>query len=341
MSGVKNNLAALAVLFVLLAVFPAAIFAYRAGKDFEPGVQVIEIAAKVPESGGFVPDRIQLAAGQTAKLRISSPDVIHGFSIPELGVQIDEVYPGKPVEVTIKPEAPGRYAFACTRWCGVDHWRMRGILEVVSAEDGGGSSAHARPDPAGSNPLYERLGIDLDAMRHEPGALPGKAPSVAGGAAVAATAGLPAMPRELDLRAVSPANVFERLRAEGENATLSDDQLWDLVAWGWLKDVQPGVLARAQALYARDCAACHGETGRGDGVAGRNLQGMSKMDPEMKKGPADFTDAGQMLSAPDALLQGKILRGGMGTGMPEFGSLYTDEELWAMVSYLRTFLFTK
>ena len=48
-----------------------------------------------------------------------------------------------------------------------------------------------------------------------------------------------------------------------------------------------------------------------------------------------------MLSAPDALLQGKILRGGMGTGMPEFGSLYTDEELWAMVSYLRTFLFTK
>lgn len=31
----------------------------------------------------------------------------------------------------------------------------------------------------------------------------------------------------------------------------------------------------------------------------------------------------------------------MGISMHEFGSLYTDEELWAMVSYLRTFLFTK
>ena len=46
-----------------------------------------------------------------------------------------------------------------------------------------------------------------------------------------------------------------------------------------------------------------------------------------------------MLAASDVLLQGKLLRGGMGTGMPEFGSLYTDEELWAMVMHLRRFLF--
>jgi hypothetical protein len=29
----------------------------------------------------------------------------------------------------------------------------------------------------------------------------------------------------------------------------------------------------------------------------------------------------------------------MGTGMPEFGSLHSDEEQWAMVAYLRMFLF--
>jgi len=34
-------------------------------------------------------------------------------------------------------------------------------------------------------------------------------------------------------------------------------------------------------------------------------------------------------------------KGRMGTGMPEFGSLYSDEELWAMITYLRTFLFAK
>jgi mono/diheme cytochrome c family protein len=48
-----------------------------------------------------------------------------------------------------------------------------------------------------------------------------------------------------------------------------------------------------------------------------------------------------MLAASDVLLQGKLLRGGMGTGMPEFGSLYSDEEQWAMIAYLRTFLFAK
>ena len=34
------------------------------------------------------------------------------------------------------------------------------------------------------------------------------------------------------------------------------------------------------------------------------------------KSPVDFTDSSQMLGASPALLQGKIIRGGMGTGMP-------------------------
>jgi mono/diheme cytochrome c family protein len=147
-------------------------------------------------------------------------------------------------------------------------------------------------------------------------------------------------------RGLSPADAFHELRADPAAAALNplsgtfrDDEVWNLVAWAWLKDVDPGMLARAEKLYTRDCAACHGPEGRGDGPAGRNLPGMAKMDPNIRSGPADFTDAGQMLSASDALLQGKLLRGGMGTGMPEFGSLYTDEELWAMITYLRTFLF--
>jgi hypothetical protein len=35
--------------------------------------------------------------------------------------------------------------------------------------------------------------------------------------------------------------------------------------------------------------------------------------------PADFTDPARMLGASPALLEGKILRGGMGTGMPNVG----------------------
>jgi mono/diheme cytochrome c family protein len=46
-----------------------------------------------------------------------------------------------------------------------------------------------------------------------------------------------------------------------------------------------------------------------------------------------------MLGASPALLQGKILRGGMGTGMPMWGSIFTEEEIEALVAYLYTFQF--
>lgn len=60
---------------------------------------------------------------------------------------------------------------------------------------------------------------------------------------------------------------------------------------------------------------------------------------EMTVRPADFSDPQRMLAASPALLQGKILRGGMGTGMPYFGPLFTEEQTWALVAYLWTFQF--
>jgi mono/diheme cytochrome c family protein len=140
---------------------------------------------------------------------------------------------------------------------------------------------------------------------------------------------------------LAPADAFHRLRSDPALGAQTDPALWDLVAYAWFKDIPNERLARASDLYARDCAACHGVSGVGDGPAGAALPGMQKMNRGMPAGPADFTDAGQMLSASDALLQGKLLRGGMGTGMPEFGSLYTDAEMWDMIAYLRTFLFER
>jgi mono/diheme cytochrome c family protein len=40
------------------------------------------------------------------------------------------------------------------------------------------------------------------------------------------------------------------------------------------------------------------------------------------------------------LLQGKIIRGGMGTGMPAWGTIFDDEELRALLDYLWTFQFS-
>lgn len=325
---------ALVIILAVLLGLPVFLFGYQAWRQ-QPaasGIRIINVVARVPEQGGFSPDRLSLKAGEMVRLRLSSPDVLHGFTIPGLGIEVADIYPGKVVEVDVTPKQPGRYAFACTRWCGADHWRMRGVIEVT----GDAPLPAATTEP----PLFQQLGIDLDAMRQAASAVPSVTASAAAGAALNAS-----LPQKLAdptvRRTQTPANAFVVLRADPANAALSDDDVWNLVAWAWLKDVRPETLARAETLYGRDCAACHGPDGKGKGPAGANLPGMSKMDPAMPKGPANFTDAGAMLAASDALLQGKLLRGGMGTGMPEFGSLYTDEELWAMIAYLRTFLFGK
>ena len=328
----KGELFALGVVLLVLVAFPAGIFGYQAWRVASAGVKTVDIVARAPEQGGFSPDRLSLRVGETVRLRLSSPDVVHGLTIPGLGVNIDEIYPGKVIEVDVTPDKPGRYAFACTRWCSVDHWRMRGVIEVT----GDSSQVTATTEP----PLFQQLGIDLDAMRPAAQIMPGAKPSASVGAALNAK-----LPQDLtdpaQRRTLAPADAYHDLRADPVNAALSDADVWSLVAWAWLKDAKPEALARAETLYARDCAACHGPDGKGGGPAGVNLPGLAKMDPTMPKGPRDFTDAGGMLAASDVLLQGKLLRGGMGTGMPEFGSLYSDEEQWAMVAYLRTFLFGK
>ena len=69
------------------------------------------------------------------------------------------------------------------------------------------------------------------------------------------------------------------------------------------------------------------------------MQSMSGAMDSMMQTPADFTDPERMLGASPAVLQGKILRGGMGTGMPMWGSIFTEEQIWDLVSDLYSFQF--
>jgi len=103
-------------------------------------------------------------------------------------------------------------------------------------------------------------------------------------------------------------------------------------------------LVEARELYSQNCTACHGESGGGDGVfSGEQFQVQNETN-EMPSGhevvtPTDFTDTILMLSASPAHLQGKLIRGGMGTGMPMWGVIFTGDQTWALVSYLYTFQF--
>ncbi len=341
----KRELFALIVVLWLVLVFPASLFAYQGWRTRTPGVRVVTVNGNAPANGGWQPDAIRVNLGERVRLRITANDVVHGFEVPALGLKVDEIQPGHVAEVEFTASQVGRFPFACTRWCSADHWRMRGVIEVIDPANP--SSAVPTPAPP---PAYQKLHLDLDAM-HPAKNVPAQTPSAARGAAL--NVALPDYLKDLNyVRANSPSDLFARLRGDTTLKALNDMQLWDLLAfaeqWLWRSDERSHplgqsagaeALQRGQQLYARDCAACHGETGKGNGPAGINLPGLTTMHPEMKRGPANFTDASQMLGASDALLQGKMLRGGMGTGMPEWGSLYSEQEMWQVLSYIRSFVF--
>jgi mono/diheme cytochrome c family protein/plastocyanin len=296
-------------------------------RALEGSESVIEIHARVAEDGGWVPGDFSVAAGQPVRLRLVSDDVVHGFAVGQSDAPAVDLPPGQVVETTLTLAQPGTYTYYCTRWCGLNHWRMRGTITVSGTEAG----IAPTPDP----PLYVRLGLNPDAPHPAPeGVLPSRQPISANGADWA-EAVPPALLTRTMYETTSPAAVWQQLRAASTTQGLSDTLVWDLVAWVWTSYTTPAELSQGRDLYAANCAACHGEAGAGDGVFAATLeqQGHTALG-HGTQAPADFTDSTQMLGASCAVLHGKLLRGGMGTGMPAWGMIFTERQLWTLIDYL-------
>lgn len=291
------------------------------------------IHVQMAENGGWNPDTLKAEVGRPLKLRLTSDDVVHGFAVGQMEMKPVDVQPGKVTDITLTLDKPGTYTFFCTRWCGLNHWRMRGTIEV--------SSSTKDPEPA-SIPLYVTLGIDIDAP-HESPVIPSVQPSAIRGRQLAANLGISKFSNSDFYRAHSPYQVFEELNS----TCLTDGEKWDVVSYIWKSNSTPEALANGKQLFTQNCAACHGENGSGNGVfaddlarAGKSsLQTIAGSEDMMMQTPADFTDPKRMLGAAPALLQGKILRGGMGTGMPMWGSLFREERIWDLIAYLYSFQF--
>lgn len=284
---------------------------------------VIEIHGRMAESGGWTPSTIRAQAGVPLNLRLTSDDVMHSFAIGQSDTLAVDVLPGQMTDVTLTFDKPGTYTYYCTRWCGPNHWRMRGTIEVTGDNS-------VTPQPV-SPPLYLTLNLNIDAPHPAP-VTPVGIPDAQRGAKYSAL--LPAGYLSPDTyRSHSPAQAFLDLRADPAFSSLSDTDLWDLVAYIWRSNATPEGLAEGQRLFAQNCAACHGETGGGNGVFSADVKALAG------KTPANFSDAASILGAGPALLQGKILRGGMGTGMPSWGPILTDQQTWDIISYLYTFQF--
>jgi len=284
---------------------------------------VIEMHGRMAESGGWTPSVIQAKAGVPVHLRLTSDDVMHGFAIGQSDAPAVDVLPGQMTDMTLTFDKPGTYTFYCTRWCGVNHWRMRGKIEVTGDD--------AVSTQSGTPPLYQTLNLDIDAA-HPASVTPVGIPDARRG--VQFSAWLPAQYMTIEYyRSHSPAQAYLDLRGQPVLASVSDQDVWNLVAYLWQSNTTPEALAAGQKLFAQNCAACHGEAGGGNGVFSAEIKGLAG------KNPAKLSDPASMLGAAPALLQGKILRGGMGTGMPSWGPILKNETTWGIIGYLYTFQF--
>jgi mono/diheme cytochrome c family protein/plastocyanin len=328
----KNRWIALIVLSVLLA---AAVGIPVAGRLLAN--QGIEVHASMAENGGWMPGNLTAVVGQPLHLRLTSDDVTHSFAIGQMDLPVVEIKPGEWSEVTLTFDHPGKYTYYCTRWCGVNHWRMRGTINVSALV----GNQVIQPT-AEAQPLYVILGQNID-QPHPASVIPAATPSAR--RAEALEANLPAEYQSLDYdRAHSPYQLWQTLRRDQTLKGFSDQDLWDLVASILAAHIAPDMLAEGKQLYAQNCAACHGQAGDGGGVMVDALA--NEISPGVAMGagkntgkPANFTDLTAMLGASPAVLQGKILRGGMGTGMPYWGPIFTEEQTWALVAAIRSFQF--
>jgi cytochrome c oxidase subunit 2 len=318
-----------------------------------PGPE-IELVARQPAAGGWSRERIVVNQGERVRLRIRSEDVVHGFAIGRMGVDAGPIEPGKVVTVEFPADQAGEFTFYCTMWCDPNHARMRGILEVR----GPGQVTTSPPMPA-SDVTLQHLDDPRDA-----GVVPQALPSATRRLALygqrcaschgergEGTVRGTVIGGGNALRDRSPVDVFHMMAqtkkqqgtrrggAHGRGAAVasradvshgpfvqdwSEQERWDVVAALWSFGSTADRLALGRRLYLKNCAACHGERGAGDGPGGRS----------QPKKPADFTDARRMLAGTSALYTAKIRRGGMGTGMPYWGSIFTEEELAAAVDYV-------
>ena len=77
-------------------------------------------------------------------------------------------------------------------------------------------------------------------------------------------------------------------------------------------------------IYQSYCASCHGETGLGDGVAGGSL-----VPP-----PQNLVELQSKVE--DDYLFWRISAGKRGTAMVAWNGILTDEQIWQVVSFIRT-----
>ena len=77
----------------------------------------------------FAPPVIRVKKGQVVELDVSTADVQHGFSVPDLGIK-EPIQPRRPAKIIFKADRAGVFPMACSIICGPGHDDMVGKIIV-------------------------------------------------------------------------------------------------------------------------------------------------------------------------------------------------------------------
>lgn len=79
-------------------------------------------------------NEMKIPKGKPILVQIKSKDVIHGFFIPNVRMQIDAI-PGQISKMWFDADRTGHFEIACYHLCGTAHYKMKAFLEVLEEDD--------------------------------------------------------------------------------------------------------------------------------------------------------------------------------------------------------------
>ncbi len=112
-------------------------------------------------------------------------------------------------------------------------------------------------------------------------------------------------------------------------ASLSDRERWDVVAYAFSLSMPQAVVEEGRQLFQENCARCHGEEGRGDGPDASTLS----------KPVTDLTDQSRMAQKSMADFF-QVISQSAPEEMHAFADKLSEDERWAVATYLRSLTFT-
>lgn len=101
-----------------------------AGGEAAIGINTSDPAAK----DDVVTGTMFLPVNREVDLTLRAVDVIHSFFVPSLRFKQDAV-PGLAIHMHFTPTEVGDYEMACAELCGLGHYKMHGVVKVVSQAD--------------------------------------------------------------------------------------------------------------------------------------------------------------------------------------------------------------